>query len=452
MAPPRVLLLVLAGGAGGRLELLTEHRAKPAVPYGGVYRLVDFPLSNAQHSGIDDVWLVEQFHPVSINDHLANGRPWDLDRTVGGLLLLGPRRGTDREGWHQGTADALWRQAQLIREFGPEHAVVVSADAVYRLDYGALVGAHADSGADLTMVTTRRPIEEAGRYGVVRVGEHGRITDYAYKPERPASDVVATEVFAFRPDRLLDVLADLAERAGEEGLADLGDGVLPALVRDGTAMEYRLGSYWRDVGTVAAYHASHLELTGEDPPIRLDDPSWPTLTANAWHGTARVDRGGVVLDALLSPGCRVAGRVERSVLSPGVFVAPGAEVVDSVLLPGVVVESGACLARAVVDAGCAHRYRRAARGRPGRSRARRRFRRRRFGRRFRRRLRRRGPRRYRAPSARPGRPAARRSFRRRLSGRLRSQDEGGSATPGDSPGGTGAVTSSSTTSPYAGSS
>lgn len=138
MARPKVLLLVLAGGAGGRLELLTEHRAKPAVPYGGTYRLIDVPLSNAHHSGIDDVWVVEQFHPVSINDHLANGRPWDLDRTTGGLLLLGPRLGSDRAGFHQGTADALWRQAPLIRQFGPEHVVIASADAVYRPDYVAL--------------------------------------------------------------------------------------------------------------------------------------------------------------------------------------------------------------------------------------------------------------------------------------------------------------------------
>jgi glucose-1-phosphate adenylyltransferase len=350
VAKSRVLLLVLAGGAGGRLELLTEHRAKPAVPYGGAYRLVDFPLSNAHHSGIDDVWLVEQFNPVSINDHLANGRPWDLDRTVGGLLVLGPRLGSDRPGWHQGTADAVWRQAPLIREFAPEHLVIVSADAVYRLDYAAVVGAHAEAGADLTMVTTRRPVEEAGRYGVVQVRDDGRIGGYAYKPEEPASDVVATEVFVFRPDRLLDVLGGLAERAGDEGLADLGDEALPALVRDGTAVEYRLDSYWRDVGTVAAYLSSHLELTGEDAPIRLDDPEWPVLTANAWHGTARVDRGGEVLDTLLSPGCRVAGRVERSVLSPGAFVAPGAQVSDCVLLTGAVVEPGARLHRTVVDA------------------------------------------------------------------------------------------------------
>jgi glucose-1-phosphate adenylyltransferase len=343
-------MVVLAGGAGGRLELLTEHRAKPAVPFGGSYRLIDVPLSNAHHAGIEDVWVIEQFHAASIADHLANGRPWDLDRTHGGLLILHPEPTGQGESWHRGTADALWRQAPLIREFAPEHLVVVSADAVYRLDYDEVVRAHAESGADVTMVTTRRPIEEAGRYGVVRV-DGGRITEYVYKPDEPAGDVVATEVFVFRPDRVLDLLDAIAEKAGDDGPGDLGDALLPALVADGSAREYRLDGYWRDVGTVPAYLSAHLELVGEEPPIRLDDPSWPILTADGRPGAARLDRGAEVVDALLAPGSRVGGRVERSVLSPGVVVHPGARVAESVLLPGVVVERGAEVSGAVVDAG-----------------------------------------------------------------------------------------------------
>lgn len=350
MARPRILMVVLAGGAGGRLELLTEHRAKPAVPFGGAYRLIDVPLSNAHHSGIDDVWVIEQFHAASIADHLANGRPWDLDRTYGGLLILHPDPSVPGESWHRGTADALWRQAPLIREFAPEHLVVVSADAVYRLDYTDVVRAHAESGADVTMVTTRRPIEEAARYGVVRA-DGGWITEYVYKPDEPPTDLVTTEVFVFRPDRTLDLLDAIAAKAGDAGPGDLGDALLPALVDQATAAEYRLRGYWRDVGTVPAYLGAHLELVGEQPPLRLDDPAWPMLTAQARHGAARVERGAEVIDALLAPGARVAGRVERSVLSPDAVVHPGARVVDSVLLPGAVVERGAVVTAAIVDAG-----------------------------------------------------------------------------------------------------
>jgi glucose-1-phosphate adenylyltransferase len=347
MARPRTLMLVLAGGSGGRLELLTDHRAKPAMPFGGSYRLIDVPLSNAHHSGIEDVWVIEQFHPASIADHLANGRPWDLDRTQGGLLILHPELGSDREGWHRGTADALWRQAALIREFAPEHLVVVSADAVYRLDYDTVVASHADSGADVTMVTTRRPIDEASRYGVIEV-DGDRVTGYAYKPDEPASDIVATEVFVFRPQPVLDLLGELASK--DDGPGDLGDGLLPALVSGGVAGAHLLDGYWRDVGTVPAYLSAHRELVGEDPAIRLDDPAWPMLTADVRHGAARVDRGAEVVDALLAPGSTVRGRVERSVLSPDVVVLRGAEVVDSVILQGVVVEPGARVRGAVVDA------------------------------------------------------------------------------------------------------
>ncbi|GAA0240077.1 glucose-1-phosphate adenylyltransferase family protein [Cryptosporangium japonicum] len=346
MARPRTLLLVLAGGAGGRLELLTDHRAKPAVPYGGSYRLIDVSLSNAHHSGVDDVWVIEQFHPVSLTDHLANGRPWDLDRTHGGLLTLHPHRGTDREGWHQGTADALWRQAPLIREFDPDHLVVVSADAVYALDYDTVVAAHAEGGGDVTMVTTRRPIEEAGRYGVVETGDGNRITNYVYKPDEPATDVIANEVFVFDPAVLLDALGNWEEDGG-----DLGDHVLPELVDAGAAREYRFDAYWRDVGTVPAYLESHLELVGDEPAIRLDDPAWPILTRGGHHGPARLARGAEVADSLLSAGCEVAGRVERSVLSPGVIVEPGASVTGSVLLHGAVVRRGAQVRGSIVDAG-----------------------------------------------------------------------------------------------------
>jgi glucose-1-phosphate adenylyltransferase len=346
---PRILVLVLAGGAGGRLELLTEHRAKPAVPFAGVYRLIDFPLSNCQHSQIADVWVSVQFHPTSLSDHLANGRPWDLDRTAGGLLTLPPFQGTDRGGWHTGTADSLWRQADLIREFAPDALVVVSSDAVYKLDYREVAEAHLESGAEVTMVTTEVAADDASRYGIVQVGGGGTVTDYAYKPDEPASTTATNEVFVFSPDTTLERLEALGEAAGEDGLEDLGSQLLPDQTRDGVARAYPLQGYWRDVGTVPAYWEAHQDFLADEPPIDLDDPAWPVRTRGGRHSAARLLGSAVVERSLVSGGTRVAGEIRGSVLSPGVVVEEGATVVDSVLLPGVRVRAGATVTRSVLD-------------------------------------------------------------------------------------------------------
>ena len=351
MVQPRVLVVVLAGGEGGRLELLTDTRAKPVVPYAGHYRLIDVVLSNVLNSGLSDVWIVEQTHPISVQAHLSSGRPWDLDRTTGGLLLLHPRRGSgDRDGWQKGTADALWRYGDLIRDFGPDALVVVSSDAVYALDYDAVVQEHLASGNAVTMVTTRVDPEDAGRYGVVQV-EDGRVTDYAYKPEEPASDLVTNEVFVFDPVRTLDLLDELKAEAGDDDLTDLGDALLPRLVAAGSAGEHRFEAYWRDLGTVDAYWAAHMDLLRDDPPFDPDDPRWPLRTMAGSAAAAMIRKGAAVEDSLLSAGAEVCGTVRRSVLSRGATVEVGAEVVESVLLEDVVVRRGARVVKAVLDSG-----------------------------------------------------------------------------------------------------
>jgi glucose-1-phosphate adenylyltransferase len=351
MALPRILVLVLAGGAGGRLELLTDNRAKPAVPFGGVYRLIDFSLSNCEHSQIADVWVSVQFHPTSLSEHLANGRPWDLDRTSGGLMTLPPFLGTDRGGWATGTADSLWRQAELVRDFDPDALVVVSSDAVYKLDYRKVVDAHLGSGAEVTMVTTEVAADDASRYGIVRVNTGGKVDDYTYKPDEPATTTATNEVFVFTPTPTLDRLEALADEAGEDGLEDLGSRLLPAQTKDGLARAYPLEGYWRDVGTIPAYWEAHRDFLSEEPPIDLDDPAWPVHTRGGRRSAGRVLSGAVVDESLISGGTRVAGEVRGSVLSPGVVVEAGATVVDSVLLPGVRVRAGATVTRSVLDDG-----------------------------------------------------------------------------------------------------
>ncbi len=348
MVQPRVLVVVLAGGAGGRLELLTDFRAKPVVPYAGHYRLIDVVLSNVLNSGMSDVWLVEQTHPFSLQEHLSNGRPWDLDRTTGGLLLLHPRQGDgDRDGWSSGTADALWRYADKIRDFAADALVVVSADAVYALDYEQVVREHLASGDAVTMVTTRVDPQDASRYGVVQV-EGGRITDYAYKPDEPAGDLVANEVFVFEPTTALDLLEDLAQNGD---LEDLGDALLPRLVSAGRVREHRFEGYWRDLGKPEAYWSAHMDLLQPDPPFDPGDPDWPLRTKGGGAKAALVRAGAVVEDSLLSAGVEVAGTVRRSVLSRGARVEQDAEVVGGVLLEDVVVCSGARVVKAILDQG-----------------------------------------------------------------------------------------------------
>lgn len=345
MVQPRVLVVVLAGGAGGRLELLTDERAKPVVPYAGHYRLIDVVLSNVLHSGLSDVWIVEQTHPFSLQEHLSNGRPWDLDRTSGGLRLLHPRQGEgERDGFADGTADALWRYADELRAFGADALVVVSADAVYALDYEQVVRGHLTAGAAVTMVTTKVEAGDASRYGVVLVDD-GQVTDYAYKPEDPKSDLVTNEVFVFDPVALLDLLEQLDEHG------DLGDELLPRLVQQGRAREHRLPGYWRDLGTPQAYWQAHMDLLADAPPFDPGDPGWPLRTKGGTSAPAAVRTGASVQDSLLSAGSEVAGTVRRCVLSRGARVEAGAEVVDSVLLEDVVVRRGARVVKAVLDQG-----------------------------------------------------------------------------------------------------
>ncbi|HEY0777393.1 MAG TPA: glucose-1-phosphate adenylyltransferase family protein, partial [Gemmatirosa sp.] len=356
MRRPKVLALILAGGKGSRLGPLTAHRAKPALSFAGVYRLIDFALTNCVHSGLSDVWVVEQYQPHALNDHLLNGRPWDLDRNAGGLRVLPPFTGAEGEGFAEGNADVLWRSRALLAEFAPDQLVVMSADHVERVDLRDVLDAHRDARARVTMVTTTVDPAEAHRFGVVGIGADGRVTRFASKPEHPDGATIATEVFVYDAPHLratLDRLhADVTREGGERAhLGDFGDHLVPALVAEGGARAFAHTGYWRDVGTVDSYWRGHMDLLGAEPPLVLDDPAWPVRTASVVRMPARIARTARVDDALVSPGATVAGTVERSVLGPGVVVEAGAEVRESVLLDGAVVRAGARVVRGVVDEG-----------------------------------------------------------------------------------------------------
>ena len=356
MPRPKVLTLLLAGGEGSRLKVLTETQAKPALPFAGVYRLIDFPLSNCVHSGIGDVWVIEQFQPHALNDHLLNGRPWDLDRNTGGLRILPPYTGAPdhEDGWAEGNADALYRNRRFIREFAPDVLLVLSADHVYTLDYRDVLDAHLHRGAAVTMVTAQVSVERASRFGVVQVNGDGRVTAFDYKPERPRGGTVTTEVFVYDAATLLDTLDALGGDGGSGDstpLTDFGHELLPTLVRERRAYAFPLAGYWRDVGTVESYWEGHMDLLRPEPPLVLDDPGWPVLSTATARLPAHVHGSARIANSLVSPGCAVHGTVVDSVLAPGVVVEEGATVHRAVVLHGAAIRAGAEVAHAIVDRG-----------------------------------------------------------------------------------------------------
>ncbi len=342
------------------MDVLTRERAKPLLPFAGVFQLVDFPLSNLANSGISDVWLSLQFLGAGLGEAVANGRPWDLDRNRGGLRLLMPQQGTgsgDEDGFAQGNADELYRFRDEVIADGAELLVVLSADHVYRFDVMEAVATHRRTGAECTIVTTSVPIEEAGDHATVVAKADGRVTSFAYKPEAPETGTVATEIFIYDPRVLVPVLEelhrDLGADAGEgdTGLGDYGEHLLPHLVARGKVFAHPMEGYWKDLGQPHKYLAAHHDVVTDDLGF-LNDPDWPILSHQQQRPAARVLEGGRVADSLLSPGSTVSGTVIRSVLGPGVVVEHGALVRDSVVFRDTRVEEGARLDWAIVDQDC----------------------------------------------------------------------------------------------------
>lgn len=354
MNKKKVLALVLAGGQGGRLGLLTENRAKPVMPFAGFYRLIDFALSNCLHSKISDVWVVEQYELHTLNEHLSNGRPWDLDRTYGGLQVLPPferddKKSDDKGGFAEGNADAIYRQLELIEEFAPDILLILSADHVYKFDFRDAIETHIEKKAALTMVTTKLPKgENASRFGVVEVGKDGCVTDFDYKPESPKSDLITTEIFVYDAKILIKALKNL--KKSKNKLKDYGDELIPHLVEKGDVYEHRLHDYWRDVGTIKSYWESQIDLLDENHKLVLDDEKWRILTLAPQKVPAFIYSSADVHNSLIAQGCRVQGKVKHSILSSGAIVEKGAEVIDSIVLPDAVIEKNVKIKRVVIDA------------------------------------------------------------------------------------------------------
>lgn len=358
-----VLALVQAGGQGSRMDVLTRERAKPALPYGGVHRLVDFALSALVHADLPDVWVSLEYQVTSIDDYLSGGRPWSLDRNRGGFRRIVPQTGTGpatESGFAHGNGDLLLRMSADIEAFGARTLAVLSADHVFNMDLAPVIEEHVAAGRVATVLTSEVTKKDAADNVVVLARRDGTITGLEHKPSRPSSGTVATEIFLYDTEALLAALQDLRRelagegddaQQGDSGIGDFGEHLLPRLVESGRAAAVPLTGYWRDVGQPGLYLQSHRDLLRGTVDV-FDHPDRPVISHWPDRPAARVRASGECHDAVLSPGADVAGLVVGSVLGPGVVVEKGAEVHDSVLMEDCVVRSGAVVRSSIVDERC----------------------------------------------------------------------------------------------------
>jgi glucose-1-phosphate adenylyltransferase len=339
----RVLAVILAGGEGERLSILSAMRAKPAVPFGGKYRIIDFTLSNCVNSEIFDIFVLTQYNPRSLNDHIGAGRPWDLDRNTGGIRLLQPytSRGRPAE-WYRGTADAVLQNLEVIAQTPGDVVLILAGDHIYKMDYGPFIQAHRRRRADVTIAVRSVPIGEAHRFGILALGDDERVVEWQEKPAHPKSDLASMGIYVFNKKALIQWL--------DEDRNDFGRHVIPAMLDGGARVYgYPFRGYWQDVGTVDGYWQANMDLLEEHPDLDLYDKDWLIHTKSEERASAKIGPTANVHRSLVSHGCVVAGTVEHSVLFPGVRVDIGAVVRDSIVMFDSVIRAGAFVDRAIVD-------------------------------------------------------------------------------------------------------
>lgn len=335
--------MIMAGGFSEHLSVLTETRAEAAVPFGGKFRIIDFPLSNCVNSGIFNVAVLTQYKPRSLNDHIGIGKPWDLDRAQGGVRLLQPYQGGPYGDWQKGTADAVRRNLDFVMQQDEEHVLILAGDHIYLMDYQPMLRQHVQSGADLTVAVRRVNPHETHRYGIVTLGADDRIVDFKEKPRRARETLASMGIYVFRKDLLIETLQ-------AHDYLDFGKDVVPAMIAQGRQVRaHAFPGYWADVGNVQAYWEANMSLLAEEPALNLYDPDWVVHTRSEDRAPAKFGANTQTGGSLISNGCWVEGTVERSILSPGVRVAEGAIVRDSVVLADTVIETGAIIDRCIID-------------------------------------------------------------------------------------------------------
>lgn len=354
--------MILAGGKGSRLGVLTKNVAKPAVLFGGKYRIIDFTLSNCRNSGIDTVGILTQYQPLELNWYIGNGSSWDLDSEHGGTFVLPPyMNDMDSSNWYQGTADAIYQNLNFLDLIDPPYVLVLSGDHIYRMDYGAMLAFHKKHRAQATVSTLRVPLAEASRFGIMNADAEYRITEFEEKPSHPKSDLASMGIYIFDTAVLRRYLVEDAARTDSEH--DFGKNILPRMIADNVPVyAYPFEGYWKDVGTFESLWQANMDLLSDTPPLSLNDPDWRIYSGNQSLPPHYVGPEGSLVSSLAGEGAVIQGRVEHSVIFYDVTVEAGATVTDSVVMPGAVIEAGATVEHAILGERCRVRAGAVARG------------------------------------------------------------------------------------------
>ena len=342
------IAMLLAGGQGSRLYDLTKSIAKPAVSFGGKYKIIDFPLSNCINSGIDTVGVLTQYQPLELNDYVANGAPWDLDRMRGGLTVLPPYQGNKRSDWYKGTANAIYQNINFIKHFNPDYVLILSGDHIYRMDYKKMLEQHKATGAACTVATITVPMDEANRFGICNTNPDGSIYEFEEKPKKPKNNQASMGIYIFTTKTLIEYLEN--DEEDENSSNDFGKNIIPNLLNNGEKLfSYRFEGYWKDVGTISSLWEANMDLIGEEPILNLTDSNFRIYSKNNARPPQYVGSEAVVENSLISEGCRIYGTVRNSVISGGVVVEKDAVVEDSVIMEDVVIKNSACVYTAIID-------------------------------------------------------------------------------------------------------
>ena len=345
------IAMLLAGGQGSRLYVLTHEMAKPAVPFGGKFRIIDFPLSNCSNSGIDTVGVLTQYRPLELNGYIGSGQPWDLDGTDGGVHILPPYMGSSGGTWYKGTANAIYQNMDFIDRYDPDYVLILSGDHIYKMDYSQMLQRHKDSGASCTISVMEVPWAEASRFGIMQVNEEGMVVEFAEKPRQPKSNLASMGIYIFSWQTLRRYLT--ADEADSTSDNDFGKNVIPAMLSAGEKMAvYRFSGYWKDVGTLESLWDANMDMLSPESGLDLEDEAWPIYARSVNAPPAFLAGGCRVSHSAINRGSVIEGTVENAVLSSHVTVCPGARVSYSVLMPGVRVESGAVVEYAILGEQC----------------------------------------------------------------------------------------------------